>query len=112
MIDPKTLSKLIRDRKKKMRTPEAEAKQMNASDDYDATQEARVKARVGFEALPPEKRGPQPTEMSDEEYTTMGSKGSTVDLQAEQRSEEKDMKEGTLKPTRKQRLRKYIASLM
>ena len=69
MIDPKELSKKIRSRKKKMQdSPDEVAQQKNASDAADELQTARVKSAVGFESMPPEKKGPQPTELTDEEF--------------------------------------------
>jgi hypothetical protein len=69
MIDPKELSKKIRSRKKKMQdSPDEVAQQKNASDAADDLQTARVKSAVGFESMPPEKKGPQPSEMTDDEF--------------------------------------------
>jgi hypothetical protein len=68
MVNPKELSRLIRERKKRMATAPEQAKQMNASDAADAEETARVKSKVGFKT----DDSPKPTGLSDAQEGTMG----------------------------------------
>jgi hypothetical protein len=69
-LDPKHLSKLIRERKKKAEKPKDDVDQMDPSEVDQTVQDARVEDSVGFE----HEDSPEPKEMSEEEFTEMGPK--------------------------------------
>jgi hypothetical protein len=108
MIDPKQLSKLIRDRKKaQANDPTKVATQMNASGVMDELEKTRIEDRVGFRSMNTAK-APKPAEMSDAEYETLGTHGAKQVANAKTDAADEN---AMLKSNRAERLKAYLNKL-
>lgn len=70
MLDKKSLSKMIRDRKKKAMSDASEAGRIDPSTQTQDLEDSRIEEAVGFK----KHDAPKPKDMSDEDYTKLSGK--------------------------------------